>query len=100
MFVTLFILALPVEGLVDMYHAYQKLGNIHGFILAPLILLFPGCRPMVSNWTSHLNKLAAKMGLGSGVSSQNHVEMENFPNGAASTTSGRSGVHRVRPALA
>jgi solute carrier family 35 protein C2 len=43
MFVTLFLLALPVEGLVDLFHAYQKLANLHGSLLAPLILLFPGC---------------------------------------------------------
>jgi solute carrier family 35, member C2 len=43
MFVTLFFLALPVEGLGDLYNAYIRLGNQHGFVLAPLILLFPGC---------------------------------------------------------
>jgi solute carrier family 35, member C2 len=43
MFITLFVLALPVEGISDMYHAFVKLGNQHGFLAAPLILLFPGC---------------------------------------------------------
>jgi hypothetical protein len=57
-------------------------------------------QPIVSNWTSQLKKLAIKMGLGNGISSQNEVEMENFPDEAASTASSRSGVHRVRPVLA
>lgn len=61
-------------------------------------------RPMVSsNWSSQLNKFAARIGLGSGVSSlQNSqgVEMENFPDEAASMSTGRSEGHRVRPALA
>src|ERR1700760_2045115 len=43
MFVTLFIIALPVEGFGDMFQAFNKMGNQHGFIVAPLILLFPGC---------------------------------------------------------
>src|ERR1700753_1050186 len=43
MFITLFILALPVEGIGDMYRAFNKMGDQHGFIVAPLILLFPGC---------------------------------------------------------
>jgi solute carrier family 35, member C2 len=43
MFITLFALALPIEGIGDMYHAFIKLGNQHGFLAAPLILLFPGC---------------------------------------------------------
>jgi len=42
MFVTLFVLALPVEGIPEMYQAYLKLGNEHGHVMAPFILLFPG----------------------------------------------------------
>jgi solute carrier family 35, member C2 len=43
MFVTLLVIALPVEGLVDLYYAFMKLGHQHGFLAAPAILLFPGC---------------------------------------------------------
>src|SRR6201996_2905309 len=35
MFLTLLILALPVEGIGDMYRAFNKMGDQHGFIVAP-----------------------------------------------------------------
>ena len=43
MFVTLFILALPVEGVRDLFAAYAALAASRGAWMAPLILLFPGC---------------------------------------------------------
>ncbi|KAF2402420.1 TPT-domain-containing protein [Trichodelitschia bisporula] len=43
MFVTLLVIAIPVEGFVDLYAAFQVLASVHGTLLSIGILLFPGC---------------------------------------------------------
>jgi len=58
-------------------------------------------RPTASSWNHHLKKLATRLGLGNGTaSSHGSYELEEFPDEAASTTTGRSDAHGVRPALA
>jgi len=43
MFITLFCIALPVEGLGKLATAFGQLGATQGYVLATLYLLFPGC---------------------------------------------------------
>jgi solute carrier family 35, member C2 len=43
MFITLLIIAVPVEGLWDVHKAFVVMGEERGFLLSLCILLFPGC---------------------------------------------------------
>jgi solute carrier family 35 protein C2 len=43
MFLTLLLIAIPVEGPVALYHGFLQLVEARGAVQAPLILLFPGC---------------------------------------------------------
>ncbi|KAJ2903181.1 TPT-domain-containing protein [Zalerion maritima] len=42
MFLTLTLIALPSEGIREMFHAVGDLAETHGKLVAPMILLFPG----------------------------------------------------------
>jgi solute carrier family 35, member C2 len=43
MFLTLFVLAIPVEGFGPLFEGLATLGSEWGYFLTPLFLLFPGC---------------------------------------------------------